>query len=444
MIKSGLGTLTCLIVTALMLVTFQGFAQINGWGHQASLKTEGLFDNDTIYIYCASGPNDNRHGMLTASSPFVNPSEFNWEQYDTLSRSFADIPDGVKIDSVTSRLSGLSDGLYRVTITSGSQTAGPFQAWILHNWITAQAEIPDSTSICEYFKIVASFQYAPLTYFDTNTGQTISIRNPLIGFKTRWSKGSEVIASVLSPTVYDPPASDSPVKYTLTITDQQFGCTGTTTVDYDSKTTQAGFSYDPAKGEAVLEVTFTNQSINYDSAYWYFTKDLIKIKQELADDPTKVIDSTDFILTDPSPVYEYEWSGEYRVHLITVKVNPTTGNCYDTLYMPKGEIIEVDTSDIEFPNVFTPNGDGMNDKFIVFTHSLKKLQVNIYNRWGGLVHTWSYSNIRQSEYTHEHSVWDGRVRGGRMASPGVYFVVVQSEGRDGKKKRKEGFVHLFK
>jgi len=71
------------------------------------------------------------------------------------------------------------------------------------------------------------------------------------------------------------------------------------------------------------------------------------------------------------------------------------------------------------------------------------MSVRIYNRWGGLVHSWSYSNIRGRDYTYKHSVWDGRI-GNRMASPGVYFYVIRAIGRDGAKQNKEGFVHLFR
>ena len=70
--------------------------------------------------------------------------------------------------------------------------------------------------------------------------------------------------------------------------------------------------------------------------------------------------------------------------------------------MKFGENIVVETSLVDVPNVFTPNGDGNNDEFVVFTQSLKSMNIRIYNRWGGLVHSWKYSNIRESDYTHKH------------------------------------------
>jgi gliding motility-associated-like protein len=423
------------------LTGFNAGAQINGVGHQSSAPS--LNYRDSIYVYCASGPHDQTRGTLLARSPYIEKSVFNWEKYDPKGNSFIDIPDGTQPDSVTSRLQGLGDGLYRVTVKSGANTSGPYYAWVLHNWITAKAEIPDSSSTCESFKIEASFEKAPLTYYDRLTGDSLSARNPNIGFRTQWFKGSVLEASTLSPVIMEPPASENDVEYRLVITDLQFGCMHNISTMYQSKTTSADFSFDPAKGEAVLKVSFTNRSINYDSSYWHFSKELDKIKAEIALNPSRPVDSIDFVLTEPSPTYEYEWSGNYRVHLVTVKVNPTTGNCYDTLYMKFGENIVVETSLVDVPNVFTPNGDGNNDEFVVFTQSLKSMNIRIYNRWGGLVHSWKYSNIRESDYTHKHSVWDGRVNG-RYASAGVYFYVVQAVGRDGEKIKKEGFIHLFR
>ena len=166
------------------------------------------------------------------------------------------------------------------------------------------------------------------------------------------------------------------------------------------------------------------------------------IKKEAEENEGDVIDSIDFVLTDEAPVYDFEKTGEYRIMVSTVKLN-NTGNCYDTLFMKPGEFILVDTSLVVLPNVFTPNGDGINDVYVVESRSLKSMTIKIYNRWGGLVHNWSYSNIRSSDYTIEHSVWDGKI-GGRMASPGVYFIVVRAVGRDNKERNQNGYIHLFR
>lgn len=81
-------------------------------------------------------------------------------------------------------------------------------------------------------------------------------------------------------------------------------------------------------------------------------------------------------------------------------------------------VLELNTTDccqLYLPNAFSPNGDGVNDRFRAFINTdhcrlLTDYQLTIYNRWGGLVY----------EGTAPTDGWDGRVAG-RLANPG-YFV----------------------
>ncbi len=90
------------------------------------------------------------------------------------------------------------------------------------------------------------------------------------------------------------------------------------------------------------------------------------------------------------------------------------------------------------PNVFTPNSDQTNDFFIPFPyHSVEKIDMFIYNRWGQLVFE-----------THDPDIlWDGRDRqSGNMCSDGVYFYMcdvyeLKLEGVT--KRRLSGVIHLL-
>lgn len=415
-----------------------------------SAKHEGVTDfGDPFFIFCSSYGNTDV-GSLQIESPFASNSTFTWEKYDSISNSFVPFAGNIVSDTLKSRINGLGNAAYRVTVESEGNSYTK-TAWVLNNWIrVTNAEIPDSTSNCEGFRIMADYDYAPLNIFDTNTGKKQSIRNPNIDFKTEWRALGELVRSYISPTIYDPIASNTPIKYDLTIEDE-FKCTASGSVNYISKVPKAVYVADPMSGEAVLEVVFNNNSINYDSAIWFFYKDSYIISKEIEKAPKDPVDSIDFILYDDSPMHRYEMVGEYLVRLVVIKENET-GNCYDTLYMQPGNFISVEDTLIEIPNVFTPNGDGINDVFVIKTKSMKKIKIKIMNRWGGLVHYWEYSNITSSDYTEEHSVWDGRI-GKRMATPGVYYYVIQYEGRaiDKEDKRgrpvkgtKTGFIHLFR
>jgi gliding motility-associated-like protein len=74
------------------------------------------------------------------------------------------------------------------------------------------------------------------------------------------------------------------------------------------------------------------------------------------------------------------------------------------------------------PNAFSPNGDGRNDLFQVYnTCPIEGFQIEIYNRWGGLVY--------QSDDI--QSGWDGR-QNGQAAAAGVYVyaVTIQENGEE--------------
>lgn len=98
-------------------------------------------------------------------------------------------------------------------------------------------------------------------------------------------------------------------------------------------------------------------------------------------------------------------------------------------------IVGSDICDTIFsPNVFSPNGDGIND-FIDF--GLKNADcflVEIYNRWGIIVRRFTDS---------EDAVWKGENTDGKMLSDGVYHYIMEYCPKDSPMKRKIGFVHLF-
>jgi gliding motility-associated-like protein len=71
--------------------------------------------------------------------------------------------------------------------------------------------------------------------------------------------------------------------------------------------------------------------------------------------------------------------------------------------------------DYKLPNVFTPNGDGLNDYFRPNPYSfVERVDMKIYNRWGNLVFRTEDPDIN----------WDGKqMNSDRLVSPGVYYYV---------------------
>jgi gliding motility-associated-like protein len=66
------------------------------------------------------------------------------------------------------------------------------------------------------------------------------------------------------------------------------------------------------------------------------------------------------------------------------------------------------------PNVFTPNGDGFNDRFVFKNQEQWKFETKIFNRWGNLV----FDNNNSEN-------WDGTYRGEKV-SAGVYFYFIKA------------------
>lgn len=84
--------------------------------------------------------------------------------------------------------------------------------------------------------------------------------------------------------------------------------------------------------------------------------------------------------------------------------------------------------DIFIPNGFTPNGDGINDEFQIFTNTFYDVEVlnfMIFNRWGGLV--WSRQNFTINSF---HKWWDGTFKN-QPAQQDVYTYMINVRHQTG-------------
>ncbi len=89
------------------------------------------------------------------------------------------------------------------------------------------------------------------------------------------------------------------------------------------------------------------------------------------------------------------------------------------------------TEFLSFPNIFSPNGDGINDFFVPVEVGgyFERFDMTIYNRWGGVV--WQRNcgggeSGRCPDYGNDGFWWDGKTVSGADASEGVYFWVVSA------------------
>lgn len=408
-------------------------AQLTAPGKSGSDKTNypAFNETDSIYVFCAQSEGETI-ALLRGNTEWSGTKTFLWEKYDPGSATF-ELYFSESSDGQISEINGLADGCYRLTVTQAANTSIE-RAWVFNNWYTSAADTSESN--CDWFKLNGEYTTADLKYYDLANNTELDVYKDI---KVQWKDGNEVVSIVLNPQIFNPPAKNT--DYTFRVYDQ-FLCESTANVTYYSIVTKAAFSIDSQGGEAPLTVTFTNNSENGTAGQyeWFFFRDLDDIKRE-SEGSSAPVDSIEVVAYDDNPVYTYEYSGTYMVKLVSKKL---TGQqfCVDTVYLE--DYIIADTSFIAVPNVFTPNGDGTNDEFVVKFWSMQSIKIDIFNRWGKRVHHWESGNVRGFEGTWTETVWDGRGMGGRYASPGVYYYVVTGEGRDGEERRTKGFVHLFR
>src|SRR5690606_32228970 len=98
---------------------------------------------------------------------------------------------------------------------------------------------------------------------------------------------------------------------------------------------------------------------------------------------------------------------------------------------------------IDFPNVFTPNGDGNNDFFTAINYKdVAELNIQVFNRWGMMV----YESTNPIDFF--ENGWDGSdMNTGQPCSDGVYYYVAHftpTAITEVEEQVAKGFVHLFR
>jgi gliding motility-associated-like protein len=85
------------------------------------------------------------------------------------------------------------------------------------------------------------------------------------------------------------------------------------------------------------------------------------------------------------------------------------------------------------PNAFSPNNDGMNDRFYVHAKNLNKFYVAIYDRWGERVY----------ESTDLTEGWDGTYKG-KLLDPSVFGYYVEGVCERDEKFTEQGNITLIR
>jgi gliding motility-associated-like protein len=126
--------------------------------------------------------------------------------------------------------------------------------------------------------------------------------------------------------------------------------------------------------------------------------------------------------------HTYHAAGIYTVTLVAYGAK----GCNDTAF---SSLTINDTVGLIMPNIFTPNGDGINEVFMPNAHGMKTLLCTIYDRYGIKIVDLNNTDI---------SYWDGYTTSGVACSEGTYFYVVTATDLNNKAYNLKGFLQLIR
>ncbi|MCC6369514.1 MAG: gliding motility-associated C-terminal domain-containing protein [Bacteroidia bacterium] len=192
--------------------------------------------------------------------------------------------------------------------------------------------------------------------------------------------------------------------YTLTVTNG-YGCATKFTIPISQATLTGAVSSDKIFGYAPLPVSFYNNSYSGNNQ----TNSIVTV-WSFGNGGTLTTQSSSVVASTI-----YNAPGVYTVTAFVTK-SPCTA------IVTKTVTVELPPK-LEIPNVFTPNGDNINDNFFLHTANLSTISIKIYDRWGHKVY--------DLESEKGNILWDGKNQLGIDCPEGTYFYVLKATGKDG-------------
>ena len=128
-----------------------------------------------------------------------------------------------------------------------------------------------------------------------------------------------------------------------------------------------------------------------------------------------------------NPIHEYADTGTYMVTLFI----ENEGGCNDEYHIT----VCIDPQVLLWiPTSFTPNGDGINDLFLVKGVAITSFEMLIFNRWGQKI--WKSNDINEG--------WDGRYKFDPVQMGGYPYVINYSRFNSTSTHQRTGVVVLLK
>jgi gliding motility-associated-like protein len=380
-------------------------------------------------------------GELSASLPDGGSYSFEWSKYNPDLPGFGS-PFLSELNQQSSTAPNLESGGYQVRIFNSTGTDTSMMAWLmldgLHAWVhkTEDGNLDPGYRDCSRLALAGFVEEDTLLYYDPVSNQLLT--RPL-NYSFIWTSDNSELdipndTTILAPNItYAPPYEDT--WYTLTVTDE-LGMVVEDKVFYESIQTKAIFTvefYDKITGEfdpaldggfdndretgstdAKLTVRFKNASKNGSRFEWVFLDTLGGIKETAT-----TYDTTEM------PEFTYVNAAKYYYPYMT---SISEEGCEDSVTVE--EDIYVEPSKLDIPNVFSPNGDNMNDIWVFKHQSLKRCKITVVDRTGKVVYKIKINDI------YSWDGWNGNMHeSNRRAPEGQYVYVIDATGYDGQEFR---------
>ena len=404
----------------LFFTAIAAFPQFVASGSGRSLQLTGSAVNNIDAVFLFNGITTDNQVQFTGSA-----SSYLWQKYDG---TFVSNQSAISVEDGTGYLLTVNGAKYAIWVIDYQKYLPSLNA----------LTVTEGIDKCSNITLNLAGNIPDLVYFDKSNAKHVLSRQFTLSYPDleyssgQWSgiTRTQTVTTPFSSIQVSAPYKDT--SFTL-LGDQyatQFGITSSVTSDtYKAirvechltgsiierdAANEAGKQINTLEGSGPLNVSFkSNANLPVTQFYEWKIYNLANTSNYLR-------------YTDTDLRYVFTETGEYKVILT---VTNSTGSCSysDSLN------VKVSSSFINVPNVFTPNGDGVNDQFKVSYQSISDFKILLYSSWAGRVYI----------STDPAQGWDGRV-GGKLAPPGVYYYLITATGTDGKKYKMKGYVNLLR
>lgn len=184
----------------------------------------------------------------------------------------------------------------------------------------------------------------------------------------------------------------------------------------------------------VYTIVYTDNFCDFTEEY---TLNFIGYPWTSVSDTTLCSGSTHSLNAASSPnTLNYNWNNGFTGQSIEVNetgyyVVEASNNCY---VMTDTAHVVFNPCDILVPNVISLSSQVGNQLWKVSSSGVEEFNCIILNRWGEMV----------TEFNDINMVWDGKDKGGKIVSDGVYFYKIIATLTGGEELVKQGFIHVVK